>query len=122
VDNSPDIRSYLRFDVQGLSSGVSSATLRLFVQSGTTPYDVSSVNNNAWGETTITYNNAPAVGALINASGAISSGDWIEVDVTSTIAGNGPTEGHLNRLKFLKWQMCGRASFNLLRLRVLLVT
>lgn len=34
---------------------------------------------------------------------------------------NGPTEGHVNKLKFLKRQMYGRASFGLLRLRVLLV-
>jgi transposase len=34
---------------------------------------------------------------------------------------NGPTEGHVNRLKFLKRQTYGRASFDLLRLRVLLV-
>lgn len=34
---------------------------------------------------------------------------------------NGPTEGHVNRLKFLKRQMYGRASFELLRWRVLLV-
>jgi transposase len=34
---------------------------------------------------------------------------------------NGPTEGHVNKLKFLKRQMYGRASFDLLRLRVLLV-
>lgn len=34
---------------------------------------------------------------------------------------NGPTEGHVNRLKFIKRQMYGRASFNLLRLRVLLM-
>jgi transposase len=33
---------------------------------------------------------------------------------------NGPTEGHVNRLKFLKRQTYGRASFDLLRLRVLL--
>jgi transposase len=33
---------------------------------------------------------------------------------------NGRTEGHVNRLKFLKRQMYGRASFELLRLRVLL--
>jgi transposase len=33
---------------------------------------------------------------------------------------NGPTEGQVNRLKFLKRQMYGRASFGLLRLRVLL--
>lgn len=33
---------------------------------------------------------------------------------------NGATEGHVNRLKFLKRQTYGRASFDLLRLRVLL--
>ena len=32
---------------------------------------------------------------------------------------NGQTEGHVNRLKFLKWQMYGRSSVELLRLRVL---
>ncbi len=32
---------------------------------------------------------------------------------------NGQTEGHVNRLKFLKRQMYGRASVQLLRLRVL---
>ncbi len=32
---------------------------------------------------------------------------------------NGPVEGHLNRLKFLKRSMYGRANFDLLRLRVL---
>jgi transposase len=33
---------------------------------------------------------------------------------------NGPTEGHVNRLKLIKRQMYGRASFELLRRRVLL--
>ncbi len=32
---------------------------------------------------------------------------------------NGPVEGHVNRLKFLKRQMYGRAKFDLLRKRVL---
>jgi transposase len=32
---------------------------------------------------------------------------------------NGPTEGHINRLKMVKRQMYGRAGFNLLRARVL---
>jgi transposase len=34
---------------------------------------------------------------------------------------NGPVEGHVNRLKFLKRQMFGRAKFDLLRIRVLAV-
>ena len=32
---------------------------------------------------------------------------------------NGQTEGHVNRLKFLKRQMYGRVNIELLRLRVL---
>lgn len=32
---------------------------------------------------------------------------------------NGPTEGHVNRLKVIKRQMYGRANFDLLRQRVL---
>jgi hypothetical protein len=32
---------------------------------------------------------------------------------------NGPTEGHINRMKTLKRQMYGRAEFELLRARVL---
>jgi transposase len=32
---------------------------------------------------------------------------------------NGPTEGHVNRLKLIKRQMYGRASFDLLRIRFL---
>jgi transposase len=32
---------------------------------------------------------------------------------------NGITEGHVNRLKFLKRQMCGRAHLDLLRIKVL---
>jgi transposase len=32
---------------------------------------------------------------------------------------NGPVEGHVNRLKTIKWQMYGRVGFVLLRARVL---
>jgi transposase len=32
---------------------------------------------------------------------------------------NGPTEGHVNRLKLIKRQMFGRAHFDLLRIRFL---
>jgi transposase len=37
----------------------------------------------------------------------------------STNWSNGPVEGHINRLKFIKRQMYGRAGFDLIRLRVL---
>lgn len=49
----------------------------------------------------------------------------IERDKDAVLAGltlpwsNGPTEGHVNRLKLIKRSMYGRAKFDLLRLRVL---
>lgn len=47
--------------------------------------------------------------------------DWDAVQAAFTLSfSNGRTEGHVNRLKFLKRQMYGRANFDLLRLRVLL--
>lgn len=40
-------------------------------------------------------------------------------EAVTQIWSNGPTEGHINRLKYLKRQMYGRAKFDLLRLRFL---
>ncbi|MFF5210551.1 transposase [Streptosporangium sp. NPDC000396] len=52
----------------------------------------------------------------------------LERDLDAVTAGltlpwnSGPVEGHVNRVKMLKRQMFGRASFPLLRKRVLLTT
>lgn len=46
--------------------------------------------------------------------------DYVAVRAALTTQwSNGQTEGQVNRLKFLKRQMYGRANFDLLRLRVL---
>ena len=88
TDDSPDILSFLKFDVAGLDGSVASATLRLFVTSGSASFDVAQVADNSWAESSITYNTTPTTGTLINGSGAVSSG-WIEIDVTSYINGDG---------------------------------
>jgi hypothetical protein len=54
-----------------------------------TGYQVRSVANNAWLESTINYNNSPPVGGVLGSSGAITSGTWTSVDVTSFITGSG---------------------------------
>jgi transposase len=42
--------------------------------------------------------------------------DWAAVQsAVKQVWGNGPVEGHINRLKTLKRQMYGRAKFELLR-------
>ncbi|MBK8905883.1 MAG: DNRLRE domain-containing protein [Anaerolineaceae bacterium] len=88
TDASPDIRSYLKFNVSGLDGAVGSATLRLFVESGSGPFDITQVGSNSWSEGSITYSNAPATGSVISGSGTVSSG-WLEIDVTSAISGDG---------------------------------
>ena len=89
TDNAPDIRSYLKFDVTGLDGSVTSATLRVFVTSGNAAFDVAQVADNSWSQTSITYNTAPTVGAVIDGSGTVVTGTWVEIDVTSYISGEG---------------------------------
>ncbi len=97
TDASPIINSYLRFNVQGTSGPVSRATLKIFANSSLSAgYQAHSVADNTWGETTINYNNAPALGSTINTSGAVAGGTWVSVDVTSFVTGNGTYSFGLN--------------------------
>ena len=90
VDGSPVVRSYLRFSLSGLGGAVTSATLRVFANSAqSTGFSVYSVADTGWSETALTYGNAPALGALRGASGAVSAGTWKSVDVTAAVTGNG---------------------------------
>jgi hypothetical protein len=90
ADGDPDIRSYLKFNVQGLSGSVTKATLRLFTTSSSSSgHDARGVIDNSWDEGTINYNNAPPVGAVVGNSGNFSSSTWTTVDVTRLITGNG---------------------------------
>ena len=91
VDNSPVTRSYLRFDVRNLTGTVTSATLRVWAPSNSNRgHEVHPVQDTTWGETTITFGNAPQIGGVAAASGAFSGAPrYIEVDITSLISGNG---------------------------------
>jgi hypothetical protein len=90
TDSSPDTLSYLRFDLSGVGSPVSRATLHVLATSGNrTGYDVRGVANATWGETTLTYANRPAVGSIVASSGRVTAATWTEVDVTSLVTGNG---------------------------------
>jgi fibronectin type 3 domain-containing protein len=91
VEASPIQRAYLRFNLQGLSGTIVRATLRLTSASGSSiGYDVRGVSDNGWGETTVTYANAPTpAGTVTAASGAFGSGVTVAVDVTPLVAGNG---------------------------------
>jgi hypothetical protein len=88
-----DRNSWLSFDTSGLSH-VTSAKLRLYAKSldtanaNTVPVTVSfAPSSDAWGETTIAWNNAPAMGGGVGVAQvtSASAGTWIEYDVTSSV-------------------------------------
>jgi hypothetical protein len=90
ADASPDVRSYLRFNVQGLNGPVTRVTLRVFANSGSSVgYEARGQSDNTWLESTITYNTAPPVGSVLGSTGPFGAGVWTSVDVTAYITGNG---------------------------------
>jgi hypothetical protein len=93
VDGSPVVNTYLRFNIQGLAGSVVRATLEVYRVAGRRiggGHDVRSVADTSWDETSITYRNAPALGAKIGSSRAFTANTWTAVDVTSVVRGNGP--------------------------------
>ena len=84
------MRGYLRFDVQGLSTGIKRVTLRIFVNSNSAAcYIVNGVTDNTWTELGINSNNAPSVGGPLGSAANIIAGTWATVDITPYITGNG---------------------------------
>ena len=91
VDASPSVNSYLRFSVLG-ASGQSISRVRLLVHANsksTRGLVVRSVADNTWGEGTLKYSNAPAIGNSLAVSAAVKSGTWVTLDVTGYVTGNG---------------------------------
>ena len=90
VGTSPEQRGYLRFDVSGLTTPVTDATLRLYVDNAHPQgFQVQHVTNDVWGEQTINFNNAPGFGPVVGASGATTAGQYHDIDLTEHITGNG---------------------------------
>jgi hypothetical protein len=113
VDGSPTVRGYVRFNVSGLTSGVSKATLRLYANSSlSTGITVNRVADNTWGETTINYGNAPAVGSAIGNTGVATTGAWISVDVTSYVTGNGTFSFALSSTNVTALSLASREAAN----------
>lgn len=86
--------SMVQFDLSSLPSGttaamVNNATLRLYVSLVASPgaFDVYLVNG-SWKENSVTFGNAPTLGALVASNVAVSNSsrnNFIDVDVTSAL-------------------------------------
>jgi PKD repeat protein len=86
-----EYRSFVGFNVSGLTAAPTRVALRLYVtdssdQHGGTWSSVTST----WSEDTLNWNNAPQPsGSVVADVGPVSSGNWIEVDLTTAVTGNG---------------------------------
>lgn len=91
VDAGPSKESYLRFTTQGLTAPVTSATLRLYATNGSADGPgLYRVSDSSWSESTLTWNNRPARASTATSDlGRISTGTWVEYDVTPLVTGNG---------------------------------
>jgi hypothetical protein len=90
TDGSPQLESYLRFSVTGLSGPVTRATLRLYVTNGSSDGPAVSATAGSWSEGSLSWNNRPArTGAVLADLQAVATGSWVELDVTRAVAGNG---------------------------------
>ncbi|MFP2904121.1 DNRLRE domain-containing protein [Pyxidicoccus sp. 3LFB2] len=87
-DGSPRQDVYLRFDFHDPASIVQ-ARLRLYATDGSTDGPaVYATTTSGWTESTLTWSNRPApTGAALANVGAITSGSWVEYDVTAALNG-----------------------------------
>ena len=89
TDKSPLLRSFVRFDVQGLVGG-ETVTVRIFAATANgLGVDLHTVADTGWGESAITFNNAPPIGGVVGSSGPITAGTWLTFDVTSEVTSDG---------------------------------
>ncbi len=113
TDASPEVVSYLRFNLADIGSPIVGARLRVFANSASSiGYDVRSVADTSWGETSLVYGNRPATGEVVGSSGRVTAGTWTEVDVTSLVVGNGLLSLALTSLSTTATSLASRESTN----------
>lgn len=93
-NSSASFRSYLKFNVSGISGTVKSVKLRLWVTDDSPSGGTFSSTSNSWTETgtgSITWNTQPApAGSPLKTLGATTAiGSWTQVDLGTPISGDG---------------------------------
>jgi acid phosphatase type 7 len=87
VGSAPTRTAYIRFDLRTVTSPLSRATLVVRATSASlSGFDVRPVTDTTWNERSMSYQNAPAVGATVAASsGSVTAGP-VSVDVTPIVS------------------------------------
>lgn len=93
VDGSPDTQSFLRFYIQGVDGAITSATLRLYANSGSgLGYTVHPITGGSWTEMDVNYAGKPSTGDAAASSGSFTADAWTQVELRPLITGNGLLE------------------------------
>ena len=93
IDATPPVRAYIQFMPFGIQGRIKRATLKVFpLSTSTDGFQVRSVSG-PWSESRLTFENAPAVGRVINLSGVLSKGVSRSIDVTSLVRSPESTVG-----------------------------
>jgi hypothetical protein len=86
----PHVRSYLRFDVSGVTGGVSRATLWLYATSATDDGPAIYKTDNDWSERRLTWDARPVRPSdAIDDAGATETEVWLDYDVTGFVDADG---------------------------------
>jgi len=89
-DNDPEVESYLRFNLTGIAGQVLSAKLRLYVNEGTGNGPAAYKTSWTGSESSLTWSNRTAkTSGATDDKGSLSSGNFVEFNVTSLVTGNG---------------------------------
>jgi len=90
VDGSPQSETHLRFRLSGLSGQVVSAKLRLFSTNPTSQGPALYATTGGWDERAVTWATRPArQGSAVATLGAVALNEWVELDVTPLVSGDG---------------------------------
>ena len=87
----PDVESFLRFSVTGVSGAIQSAKLRVYVSTNASDNGPAVYATGAsWTESALTWKSRPTrTSGILDNKGRLSKNTWVEYDVTSPVKGNG---------------------------------
>ena len=87
----PQLESYLRFTVFGVTGVIQSAALRVYASNGTVDGPALYAASSSWNESDLTWNTRPinASNTSVSDKGQIATGSWVDYPVTRLVTGNG---------------------------------
>ena len=91
VDGRPVRDGLLKFDVDVGANEITSVKLRVHCEDSSSAGGVffGAAGTPSWDEGTVTWANAPPVGASYGSLGSVTAGTWYEVDLTQFVTANG---------------------------------